>query len=335
MAQWTAIRLHTPQMVESAVYSVTPGAQAGFVQMSNVLDPAIWSGSPQSLFRVQSPSLPFGGTGKAVSTGHLGGDNSFPLHAFLYDRNTQEVTDLNPVGSFGSGVTAISGSQQVGYAHYNNFQRAALWSGNAQSFVNLHPAGAQWSIAHATNGIMQGGVVDFGNDMVAGIWSGSASSFVNLHPSLASGSQLRGMGGDQQVGTALYAGNDRAALWRGTAASYINLNPPGAGASDAFGTDGVAQVGYASYATGSSATIWFGSAGTAHRLDQYLPPGYSTSIAYSVVHDGDRIIVGGVAIPNGSERTEAFIWVYVPAPSGVFALGGFGLLASGRRRRCL
>ena len=72
-------------MFESAVYSVTPGAQAGFVWMGGILDPAVWSGTPQSLVRVQTPALPFGGTGKAIAGNQLVGDNSSPLHGFLYN----------------------------------------------------------------------------------------------------------------------------------------------------------------------------------------------------------------------------------------------------------
>lgn len=332
-AQWTAVRLHTPQMYESAVYSVTPGAQAGFVDMSGILDPAIWSGSASSLLRVQTPSLPFGGTGFGVSGSQLVGQNSFPLHAFVYDRASGSVTDLHPPGAFGSKALAVENGQQVGFADDGANSVAALWSGSASSFVNLNPAGASWSIAHATNGVLQGGDAAFGSSIVAGIWSGSAASFVNLNPPLASGSQLRGMGGDQQVGTAKYSGSERAALWRGSAASYIDLNPPNAGASLAYGTDGLAQVGYAHFPTGPSATIWFGSAASAHPLHQYLPPGYDASIAYDVVHEGDRIIVGGIAYPDGSERSEAFLWVYVPTPSSLLVLAIASAATVPRRRR--
>jgi hypothetical protein len=130
----------------------------------------------------------------------------------------------------------------------------------------------------------------------------------------------------QQVGFATFGspGLDHAGMWAGTAASWLDLNPPNS-YSRLMATCGTAQVGELD---GFDAAIWFGTPGSMVDLHTFLPSGYSYSIATSVYESNGVFYVGGWAARSGGPSEEAFLWVGVPAPSGLAALsiaGAFGL----------
>jgi hypothetical protein len=203
--------------------------------------------------------------------------------------------------------------------------------------VDLTPAGAYESYAYATDGVHQGGDVttENGTSGYAAMWSGTASSVINMTPPWATIGGISGMAPGQQVGVArTVEGEYDATIWFGDAASAIDVHPfPGFGGSRLLATTGSVQVGW-SNVPGLSfpvAGMWFGTAASFVNLQDYLPPGYGSSVATSVTDYNGRIIVGGYA--DGFNGPEAFIWVGVPAPGPLTALALAGFLAPRRRQR--
>ena len=210
---------------------------------------------------------------------------------------------------------------------------AALWTGTAQSCVNLNPPGSTFAAAYGVNGGYQVGEA-FGH---AALWHGSASTHVDLNPSGSTSSHANGVGGNQQVGSATVfvsgiGGRIHASLWTGSAASWIDLNPAMATDSEALGVSGSQQVGYGSigfvgFGAQNHAGIWGGTASSWVDLHGFLPPGFNTSRASAISHDGGVIQVVGYAHNVATNQSEAILWV---APSNV-ALEQDIKISSGKR----
>ena len=108
--------------------------------------------------------------------------------------------------------------------------------------------------------------------------------------------------------------------------------------------DGNVQVGGARFIDGTGgATVWFDTPESAFFLGGLLPSNYTESTATAVdIDEFGTIRVVGYAynenyyLPNGTyyPRNEAMMWVLVPEPSGLLALGaGLAALAGVRPRR--
>jgi hypothetical protein len=244
--------------------------------------------------------------GWGISGGHQVGDSGpfqgGPLpHALLWSGTAGSVVDLNPSGFFESEGQGISGGQQVGYGYpMPSYQgHALLWSGTADSVVDLHPGGFDRSYAFGTSGSQQVGYgITPQFTQHALLWSGTAGSAVDLHPAGFTHSQALGISGSQQVGY----GDGHALLWSGTADSVVDLNPSGFTSSHANGISGSQQVGYGD----GHALLWSGTADSVVDLHNFLPAGYSSSIAQAIDANGN---IFGVALSGG--QYHAILWTFV------------------------
>ena len=204
--------------------------------------------------------------------------------------------------------------------------------------VDLTPAGFGKSQAFGVNGGQQvgHGYWNNGYDNHALLWSGTAASAVDLNPAGFSLSGALGVDGGQQVGhgSGAATGNQtHALLWSGTAASAVDLNPAGFFVSESIAISGGQQAGYGqSPATGNHnhAFVWSGTAASAVDLHQFLPAGFTGSIAQGIDAQGN--IVGWAYDGSGE---HAILWQPVPEPSALILLcvGAISLFAYAWRRR--
>jgi MprA protease rhombosortase-interaction domain-containing protein len=79
------------------------------------------------------------------------------------------------------------------------------------------------------------------------------------------------------------------------------------------------------------AGLWFGTASSFINLEQFLPPGYSSSTALSIDWYDNKLWIGGYGV-NNAGYAEAFLWTGIPAPSTAALLLAAGALAHRRRR---
>ena len=140
------------------------------------------------------------------------------------------------------------------------------------------------------------------------LWQSGAASPVDLHPGSFDLSEATGTSGRDQVGSGIPpTGGSHALLWRGSADSVVDLHPPGFIHSEAHGTNGEEQVGIG-MAPGVSghALLWRGSAASVLDLHVLLPPGFGSSIAFSIDATGD--IVGVASVPEHWGPSHAILW---------------------------
>jgi hypothetical protein len=334
LADWTVVPLHPAGAYSTFVGGVNAQQQVGSWTATAFTGPkpVIWSGSAGSMVNLAPGAIDFGELYGVSGSTQFG---TFNGHASLWHGTAASRADLHPPGApvdSASWAFGMFGSQQVGYySAAAGSAHAAIWSGSAASFVDLHPGGTRdISLAYGTDGVHQGGYFqpEFGAPHAA-LWSGSAASMVDLNPSGADGSTIYGVVPGQQVGFAIFGSPsiDHGVMWSGTASSWVDLNPPGS-SSVLRATCGSAQVGTLH---GNNAAVWFGSAGSV--INALLPPEYSYSIATSVYESGGMFYVGGWAERNGGPLQEGFLWVGVPAPSGLSFLCCATCLGGLRRRR--
>lgn len=286
----------------------------------------------------------------------------------LWDGPNHSYQVLNTNGFIGAEVNGVGGGKQVGYGIAGGHEHALLWSGAANPPINLHNTAFLGTIAYGTNGNKQvgaGGVVQGGNVSHAVLWHGSAQSAVNLHPAGYQNSEAYSVWGDVQVGSA--AGGPTgggAALWRGTAESMQLLPTPvthttgdafavhgnqavgrivdfaavvwdidkwtytSLGSGFAVDTNGTNQVGYVGPAFEERALVWAGSEASRLDLHQFLPAGFTRSLARGIDENGNIVGYGSLS----GVGTVPIVWKPVPEPSTVVAIG-MGLLALLARRR--
>jgi hypothetical protein len=330
-AQWSAVRLHPLGAYSSSATGVNATQQAGFWQptSSALEDPVIWFGT-SSFLNLAPAATDWGelyGMEGDTQYGIFGG-GGVGARAAIWHGTPESRVVLDPTGAFFSAALGAHGSEQVGVR--GSPAHAVLWHGTAGSLVDLHPPGALESAALGTDGLHQGGYVHFTAPHAA-LWSGTAASMIDMNPIGSAGSRISGMVPGQQVGYAAIGtpALNHASIWSGTAASWIDLNPPGS-TSELDATCGSAQVGQLN---GGSAAIWFGTPQSVINLHSFLPPSYFYSVATSVYESNGLFYVGGWAQQSSGTPQEAFLWVGVPAPSGLALLAAAGFSAGGRRRR--
>jgi hypothetical protein len=337
LADWTVIPLHPAGAYSTAVAGVTAQQQVGSWQATSfsLTKPVIWTGSSASMVSLAPGSTEFGVLNGVSGDAQFGqfGSAALGARAAIWHGTPQSRVDLDPSGPLFSTVNGLFGAQQVGVRGAQaGGGHATLWQGSPGSMVDLHPAGALDSNAYCTDGIHQGGYVQsLSGGAHAALWSGSASSDIDLNPTAASGSKIFGMASGQQVGFATFGvpGVDHAVMWSGSAASWTDLNPPNS-SSELTATCGTAQVGVLN---GFDAAVWFGTAGSVVDLHSLLPQTYAYSVADSVYETNGTYYVGGWAHRNGGPSQEAFLWVGVPAPSGLAALSMAGVIGYGNPKR--
>jgi hypothetical protein len=328
--QWTAVRLHNPELFgNSAVYSLDGpvaggGALVGSQTLASLWDTATQSWSPLSPVLFSEISGMQGGH----QVGHIG------AHAALWSGTAGSAVDLHPPSSHSSTALAVWGNTQAGYQLLTPgaFEHAVAWHGTAASAVDLNPSWARASVATGTAAGQQCGCAQLsvGGATHGVLWSGSAASVVDLNPPGYIESYIYGMIPGQQAGQirSTTAAN-HAAIWSGTPESVVDLNPAGFSTSRLFATCGEAQAG----AAGLIAGVWFGTPESFVRLDQFLPAGYGISQATCVEVYQGRTIVGGYAVNNATGVEEAFVWINVPAPGTVAPALILAAAATRRRHR--
>ena len=132
------------------------------------------------------------------------------------------------------------------------------------------------------------------------LWHGTADSVVDLHPFQYTSSFASGVDGDTQVGTGVISdgefGASYAFLWHGTAASAVNLTPGNDpdvnNFAEALAVSGNTQVGAGDINQVEHALAWHGTANSVVDLNDFLPAGYSKSVATGVNSSGDIVGYG-------------------------------------------
>ena len=265
-------------------------------------------------------------------------------------------------------ANGVGGGKQVGFGFTEGDTRAVMWSGSAGKIVDLHTSQYSGTIAYATDGASQvgaGSPFQFGVSHAL-LWRGTAKSAVSLHPVGYDMSEARAVFGDVQVGD-VSGGKDGqaggAAIWRGTAESMQLLPAPKGLSASAFGihgsqvvgrisglgatiwdidqwkytvlgegfavdANGLHQVGYAGGTFEEHALRWSGTEKSRLDLHQFLPIGFSRSIATGIDDNGNIV---GFGLLSGI-GTVPIVWTPVPEPSTVAAIG-FGILTLLLRRR--
>lgn len=231
------------------------------------------------------------------------------------------VTVLHPSGAFGSNLSGVNSTSQVGqvvqYDGVNPSQYGAgMWNGSAVSFIPLHPAGFQSSSAQALDGGFQYGWVYNGAQQIttAARWQGIAGSYVSIHPLGYIESEVFGSAGGQQIGIGTVMTPDEnnvpysaphALIWNG--GPMIDLNPAGAWSSIGYGIAAGTQVGStkATRTSDSLAALWKGSAASYQNIH---PAGFSRSEARAT--DGNQSVGYGAPLAGG---LDALLWQGSPA----------------------
>lgn len=222
------------------------------------------------------------------------------------------LVDLHPSSGATSSVAfGVSDGTQVGSAVVSGQSRAALWRGTAESMVGLHPAGAAWSEAYGIDlddivgavGVWPGGAAH------AAMWSrDEPGAWVDLHPGHAAWSVANGVSRGRQAGSVWVGGERHAAIWNGTASSMLDLSPAGTDDSVIWGVSNGWQAGQARFGVHDHAVAWNLEPSTWVDLHQMLPPRYSSSVAFAVHADVQRVRVVGSAHNAQTGRDEAMLW---------------------------
>ncbi|MBA3725048.1 MAG: hypothetical protein H0W86_01015 [Armatimonadetes bacterium] len=315
-AQWTVVYLHPDGMDVSVARGVSGGEQGGYVAEDNGrYHPSLWNGTASSWTDLTPPGF-FDGRVYGVRSGRQVGfsfenqTGTVRRHAILWSGAAESAVSLMPGGMESSWGWGISEDQQVGITGQGTTARAALWSGTAESYVNLHPAGAENSQSNGVSGGQQVGYAGFADGLHASLWNGTAASWVDLKPAGSGQSHALAVDAGQQVGYADVDGVRRASVWTGTAGSWIDLNPTGVTESQASGVHAGQQVGYAHMVDGRDhAGMWFGTAGSWVDLHTFLLPGFTSSEARDISHEGAFTSVVGFGRFDGQPSLQAVMWV--------------------------
>lgn len=255
------------------------GSAMGFAQWSaTVLDPGSFLG-------VRGSGVSNFGSG---GYGYVDDDHS---HALFWQAGGTSFIDLHPTGYVSSGINAVVGQHQLGYASVQGYfdaqnPHAAMWSGTAESIVDLNPSSWDLTVLYGGSTNSQVGTGWGGNSSADGaalLWHGTADSLVDLTPTGAYRAAAISATDDSQVGYVDMGNAGHAALWHGSAASWVDLNPSWAEYSSAHGVFGDLEVGVSSWfevdANGFDsyivhATAWNGTSASAIDLN---PIGFTSS----------------------------------------------------------
>lgn len=229
-------------------------------------------------------------------------------HAYLYNSDSSNYTNLQPGNLSYSNVSGICGSQVVGYGGKDpSYDHALLWDGSG-GCIDLNPIDVPRSYAVGTDGIHQVGdaCYDDGSGTHALLWSGSASSYVDLNPGYGWQSGANGVWGSQQVGSIYHPTftYEHAALWNGSADSCVDLNPSGFFESRANSIRGTQQVGYGRFDPNTfndHALLWYGTAESCVDLN---PSAFVFSQAFGT--NGAQQVGFGLVTVDGP--SHALVW---------------------------
>ncbi|OHB58398.1 MAG: hypothetical protein A2173_08785 [Planctomycetes bacterium RBG_13_44_8b] len=357
---YTAIDLTPSGFTGSVGKGVGGTQQAGSGSGSATNDEThalLWNGSAANYVDLHpsgfSFSAAYGINGNQQVGSGSGSATNDNQHALLWSGTADSYIDSNPSGFSFSSACGTNGTQQIGQGYgsaTNNNQHALLWSGTAASYVDLHPtSGFSYSVGQGISDTYQ---VGYGlgsatnNKTHALLWSGTADSCIDLTPSKSFSSRAYGAGGNQQVGWGYDStivipapggpgsGSTNpvhALLWSGTADSCVDLNPSsGFSNSGAYGTNGTQQVGYGYTDSDNQqhALLWSGTADSYIDLHQFLPAGFTDSLAYAIDSSGNVV---GYAYDSSSGSYHAILWQPAPEPATICLFGLAGLIL--RRRK--
>jgi len=314
-AQWTAVVLHPPAAYTSDCLRGQDGTQVGMVDDGSAPTAALWHDTAASYTNLHPTgalySRIFGVDGQR-QVGY-----SYPAsvaHAAMWTGTAASHVDLNPSGASTSTAFDVAGDTIVGQAKFNTLMQAGIWNATTNGWTSLHPTTAPpstWSNIAATDGLQQAGEAVVGGHSHAMLWSGSAGSAIDLHSYTATDTSATDVHTGQQVGRATFNFVNHACMWSGSAASFVDLQPAGATRSEANGVHLGVQVGFAQIAGYYHAGLWHGSAASWQDLHGYLPPTFTSSIAFGIWHDiyGVTYVVG---TGNESGHQHAVMWILVP-----------------------
>jgi hypothetical protein len=248
----------------------------------------------------------------------LGNPTPETLGAFLLDRATSSIIDLNPIG-WDAQPNAVSGEFQVGHGAgpTTGFAtHALLWHGTAASMVDLNPTGFSNSWAYGVSGNNQVGagwgdattIPPRGPVSHALLWHGTADSVVDLHPAGYTGSQANAVFEDKVVGFGFGSpgGLWHALLWHGAADSVVDLHPaqyPQTFASDLSQDSQVGTGVFSSLPGGERhALLWHGTAASVIDLHSF---GFTQTGANAVA--GNLQVGFGLGAATGGQQ-HALLW---------------------------
>jgi hypothetical protein len=225
-------------------------------------------------------------------------------HALMWNDTAASVQDLNPQGSVGSGAYAIAGVDVVGMyiptASQWDQRHATIWYGlfgratNGKHAMELNPAGFVMSEA---DGIYESEEI---NDLARAIASASA---------LVVG---MGMQKGSKFAHALFWPHPPELVE--AEPLVIDLNPAGFDSSKAVAVTPTQQAGWGS-PTGSTHThalVWHGTAASCVDLQQFLPVGFTDSVATCIDANGN--VYGSATDASG--RNHAIEWKAFPETDG-------------------
>lgn len=313
MAQWT-VTIHTPtSTLRAQANSAAGSGLAGYAEIGGNSHASLWLGGSGTWLDLHPAGWIVSQVLGASPYAQVGYTYAGSPRAAFWSGSAGTHVNLHPPGALSSAAYATNGVMHVGRMQIGIVDHACVWTGGSNLATDIHPAGAASSYAFAISGATIVGRMNLANPSTshAVIWH-SMTSFVDLNPAGATGSDAFGIEGGQQVGYATLAGVAGAALWRNTAGSYVNLHQPSQIQSRALAVHAGWQVGYASsYISGVAtrhAGVWNGTAASWVDLAAFLPPGYSSSEAHGVWHDGTTLYVCGWASDSQYYHQDAILW---------------------------
>lgn len=255
-------------------------------------------------------------------------DASWGAHAFLWQNGVMQSIGVGRVsainnhsqvvgdtGLWQNGVVenlgmqfalAINGDGQVAGCDYS--YHACLWRDGIIQDLGMLP-GDTFSLAQGINDI--GSVVgyssNYSNDEHAFIWRNGEMQDIGKLPGFNGGRAFGINNSDQVVGYSGGPSSANAFLWQN--GTMKNIGP---GYALAINNGGVI-AGFNTYSTGGKAFLW------RNDIMQYLdaPSGSVSSQAHGINNNG---LVSGLYY-DSSNHYRPVLWIPVPEPSGLLALG--------------
>lgn len=233
--------------------------------------------------------------------------------AALWRGTDDSMTDLAPVGSPTSEVSAIVKGAQYGTIGVGMEEHATIWHGSAGSAIDLnYHRMVSSTLKGGTNSVQVGNAnVDEGIGPPymphAVIWRGTPESAIDLHPAGCSQSGANGAYGDSQIGGATDASTElmHVLLWHGSASSYVDLTPQGYPYCDGVAMSKSVQVGVVLRDLGTKdyrAILWHGTAKSATDI---TPEGYQQATPTATTDDTQ---VGYGVGPKMKGMAHAVLW---------------------------
>ncbi|HTV48927.1 MAG TPA: hypothetical protein VMG59_10840 [Phycisphaerae bacterium] len=267
-------------------------------------------------------------------------DGERPL-ALLWKQSTNssgsyKATDLTPKGFSWAQIYDVSESMRVGWGvpTDGNQPHALIWNGDdADSVKDLNLQGFIGSGAYAVGSYDVVGMAippgDQWDSRHAFFWMGLAHKPIDLNPSGFTMSEADAIyepggkiepdvaaAGAWEVGTGTPPSSkfSHALLWQQQNPAAVDLNPAGFDSSKAVAITSNEQAGWGNPAGSSNthALVWNSTAASCIDLHQFLPIGYTDSVATCIDSDGD--VFGSATDASG--RVHAIEWKYLSPTAG-------------------